>query len=104
MDGGNIPLPDGVPERMPIRMPRKTHPGSRFTLTDRRNASPEKRSGEREEDHKGTFSTLVGLNRTWASYGEMGRAVGVSASKAERIVKGHGHVRDRASGAIVPAA
>ena len=103
LDGGNaIALPADLPESIPLRMPRRSHPASRFTLTDKRNTAPEERSAKREEDHEDKFATLTSMARSWSSYGEIGDALGVSASKAERIVKGHGHVRDRATGAIVP--
>jgi AAA domain len=104
IDGGNILPPDDVPLVTPLRMPRRTHKGSRFTMTERRNTTPEQRSEKRREDHGDKFKTLMEMGGTWANYAEMGAAISASASQAERIVKGHGHVRDRATGMIVPKA
>lgn len=102
IDGGNILPPDDIPLVTPLKMPRRTHPGARFTMTEKRNTVPEKRSEERQEDHGRMFRGLLEGGRAWASYGEIGQALGVSASKAERIVKEQGHIRDRATGQIVP--
>lgn len=100
-DGGNMNVPEDFPAAIPLRMPRRTHPGSRFALADRRNNTPEARSAERQEEHGDKFAALMSMNRSWRSYAEIGKALGVSASKAERIIKDHGHMRDRATGAIV---
>jgi hypothetical protein len=101
-DGGNVKIPADLPDSIPLRMPRRSHPASRFTLTDRRNATPEERSAKRENEHTDKFTDLTKLDRSWASYAEMGATLGVSAATAERIVKERGHVRDRATGRIVP--
>lgn len=102
VDGGNVSEAGDIRERIPLRMPRKSHPGSRFTLTDLRNATPEKRSKEREEDHGDKFKALVAMERTWKTQEEMADAIGISPSGLRRILGEKGYSRDRKTGLLVP--
>ena len=90
--GGNTMLPEDMPEVIPLRMPRRTHPGSRFTLTDARNAVPEDRSATADKNQE-RIDELVAMNRSdWSSQEELGQAVGLSQPQMGRVMRKAGYV------------
>ena len=90
--GGNTMLPEDMPEVIPLRMPRKSHPGSRFTLTDARNTVPEDRSATAHKNQE-RIDELVAMNRSdWSSQEELGQAVGLSQPQMGRVMRKAGYV------------
>lgn len=79
-----------LPPVIPLRMPRKTHPGSRFTLADGRNRVSEVRSEERIDRHDEYLLRMLGRS-DWKSQSEIAESVGISQKTVSRVLTGKGY-------------
>jgi hypothetical protein len=88
-----------LPATVVVRMPRKTHPGSRFALADSRGADPEIRSLARIDRDDALMRRII-EGQPWGSQTAIGRALDVSQPKVSRVLKDKGF--DLSGGRIVP--
>jgi AAA domain len=80
---------DGLPRTVVVRMPRKTHPASRFTLADDRAAESEIRTLARQGNHA-KLLTHMRERSDWRSQAHIAAELGISQSVVSRILTANG--------------
>jgi hypothetical protein len=89
---GNLNPPEDMPGVIPLRMPRRSHPGSRFTLTGGRNATAPERSPQRPDEQRVLVEKILALGRQdWKSQREIAEAIGSNQTAVSRAFNATGY-------------
>jgi hypothetical protein len=93
-----------MPPVIGLRMPRRTHPGSRFTLADDRNIAPEDRSASMDKDDERILKILSHGRADWRNQEEIAKAIGCSQATIARTFDRKGYaLRDGQVVKLAPA-